>query len=61
MWRRTDESIDFGKGDKLWLVMICAPAEARPAFRVGLWGGTAESTVRTAQMITSPEKGEQSL
>jgi hypothetical protein len=23
-----------------WLVMICAPAVARPAVRMGMWGGT---------------------
>ena len=42
--------------DKLALsyaVMICAPAAGRPAFRVGVWDGTAESAARTAQMITS--------
>jgi hypothetical protein len=33
--------------------MICVPAAARLAFRVGVWGGTAESAARTAQMITS--------
>jgi hypothetical protein len=36
--------------------MICAPAAVRPAFRVGVWGGTAESTARTAQMITPAHK-----
>lgn len=34
--------------------MICAPAVARPAVRMGVWGGTAESAARTAQMITPP-------
>jgi hypothetical protein len=37
-------------------VMICEPAEARPAFRVGVRGGTAESAARTAQMITPAHK-----
>jgi hypothetical protein len=41
--------------------MICAPAAARPAFRMGNMGGMAESAARTAQMITSLKKGEQSL
>jgi hypothetical protein len=36
--------------------MICAPAVARPAVRMGVWGGTAESAARTAQMITHPER-----
>ena len=36
--------------------MICAPAVARPAVRMGVWGGTAESAARTAQMITSRQR-----
>ena len=49
-------------GDKLNLVMICALRSGASGFPRGERGaGTAESTARTAQMITSLKRGEQSL
>ena len=45
-------------GDKLNLVMICALRSGASGFPRGERGaGTAESTARTAQMITSLKRG----
>jgi hypothetical protein len=42
--------------------MICAPAAGRPAFRKWEYGiGTAESTARTAQMITFRKTNSESV
>jgi len=46
---------------QLQLVMICAPAAARPAFRMGVWGRNDRKRREDGADDHISEKGEQSL